>query len=147
MFYQIAINGKRDMALAPDPRSGFEMLLLRMLAFRPAVVIDESAGDVQLQAVGSPPGKDSAALEVGDSAKKSPEPLGEVAPPALTAAAVTSGAGSGCEPPPESEPRVESAPLLLSRLRPRQHQHQWRCQQDWTHCVRSSGRSCWRSWG
>lgn len=34
--YQIAITGRRDLALAPDPRIGFEMAMLRMLAFRPA---------------------------------------------------------------------------------------------------------------
>ncbi len=34
LFYQIAVNGKRDMPYAPNPRTGFEMLLLRMLAFR-----------------------------------------------------------------------------------------------------------------
>lgn len=34
LFYQIALYGKRDLPLNPDPRSGFEMLLLRMLAFR-----------------------------------------------------------------------------------------------------------------
>jgi DNA polymerase-3 subunit gamma/tau len=36
LFYQAAIIGKRDLALAPDPKSGFEMALLRMIAFRPA---------------------------------------------------------------------------------------------------------------
>jgi DNA polymerase-3 subunit gamma/tau len=36
LFYQIAIMGRRDLHLAPDPRSGAEMTLLRMLAFRPA---------------------------------------------------------------------------------------------------------------
>jgi DNA polymerase-3 subunit gamma/tau len=35
LFYQTAILGRRDLALAPDPRTGFEMTLLRMLAFRP----------------------------------------------------------------------------------------------------------------
>ncbi|MDZ7643821.1 MAG: DNA polymerase III subunit gamma/tau [Woeseiaceae bacterium] len=35
LFYQIAIIGRRDLQLAPDPRSGAEMTLLRMLAFRP----------------------------------------------------------------------------------------------------------------
>jgi DNA polymerase-3 subunit gamma/tau len=34
-FYQIGLYGKRDLVLAPDPASGFEMTLLRMLAFRP----------------------------------------------------------------------------------------------------------------
>ncbi len=36
LFYQIGLIGKRDLPLAPDPRSGFEMIMLRMLAFRPA---------------------------------------------------------------------------------------------------------------
>lgn len=35
LFYQTAILGKRDIHLAPDPRSGAEMTLLRMLAFQP----------------------------------------------------------------------------------------------------------------
>jgi DNA polymerase-3 subunit gamma/tau len=36
LFYQTALIGGRDLALAPDPRSGVEMCLLRMLAFQPA---------------------------------------------------------------------------------------------------------------
>src|SRR4029434_6404138 len=36
LFYQTAILGRRDLAFAPDPRTGFEMTLVRMLAFRPA---------------------------------------------------------------------------------------------------------------
>ncbi len=36
LYYQIAILGRRDLGYAPDPRSGFEMTLVRMLAFRPA---------------------------------------------------------------------------------------------------------------
>ncbi len=36
LLYQIAILGRRDLGLAPSPRAGFEMSLLRMLAFRPA---------------------------------------------------------------------------------------------------------------
>ena len=36
LYYQIAITGRRDMGIAPDPRTGLEMTLLRMLAFRPA---------------------------------------------------------------------------------------------------------------
>jgi DNA polymerase-3 subunit gamma/tau len=40
LYYQIATTGRRDLALAPDARTGFEMALLRMLAFRPS---DEAA--------------------------------------------------------------------------------------------------------
>ena len=35
-YYQLGLMGRRDLPLAPDPRDGFEMVLLRMLAFRPA---------------------------------------------------------------------------------------------------------------
>jgi DNA polymerase-3 subunit gamma/tau len=36
LYYQIAIKGRNELGLAPDPRTGLEMTLLRMLAFRPA---------------------------------------------------------------------------------------------------------------
>ena len=36
LCYQIALQGRQDLAMAPEPRQGFEMILLRMLAFRPA---------------------------------------------------------------------------------------------------------------
>jgi DNA polymerase-3 subunit gamma/tau len=39
-YYQMALSGRRDLGLAPDPRAGLEMLLLRMLAFKPQGVID-----------------------------------------------------------------------------------------------------------
>lgn len=35
LYYQIALLGRRDLPLAPEPSSGFEMILLRMLCFRP----------------------------------------------------------------------------------------------------------------
>jgi len=35
LFYQIGLLGRRDLPLAPEPRGGFEMVMLRMLAFRP----------------------------------------------------------------------------------------------------------------
>ncbi len=36
LFYQIAVIARRDMPYVPDTRSGLEMTLLRMLAFKPA---------------------------------------------------------------------------------------------------------------
>jgi DNA polymerase III subunit gamma/tau len=44
LFYQTALLGRRDLPLAPDPKSGVEMTLLRMLAFRPAGAVKESGG-------------------------------------------------------------------------------------------------------
>ncbi|MGN6312818.1 MAG: DNA polymerase III subunit gamma/tau [Rhodanobacteraceae bacterium] len=34
LWYQFALNGRRELPYAPDPRTGFEMALLRMLGFR-----------------------------------------------------------------------------------------------------------------
>lgn len=103
LFYQIALNGKRDIGLAPDPRGGFEMILLRMLAFRPAAVIDDSLGPEDLQPVAQP-NQTSAAVEVGTQAKKphkAPQPA--VAPPEPT--------------PVESRP-IEPAPVEQAPIMP-----------------------------
>lgn len=35
LFYQICLLGRKDLDLAPDTKAGFEMVLLRALAFRP----------------------------------------------------------------------------------------------------------------
>ncbi|MDP9013867.1 MAG: DNA polymerase III subunit gamma/tau [Pseudomonadota bacterium] len=44
LYYQIALGGRRDLAMAPEPRIGFEMSLLRMLAFRPETAAAVGAG-------------------------------------------------------------------------------------------------------
>ena len=44
LYYQIALMGGRDLQFAPDPRVGFEMTLIRMLAFRPAAADDDVSG-------------------------------------------------------------------------------------------------------
>jgi len=41
LFYQIGLIGRRDLPLAPTARTGFEMVLLRMLAFIPAASTNE----------------------------------------------------------------------------------------------------------
>ena len=67
LFYQVALNGKRDIGLAPDAKRGFEMILLRMLAFRPVAVLDDSLDPAQLTEVAAAA---PAAAEGGDPAKK-----------------------------------------------------------------------------
>ena len=64
LFYQIAIMGRRDLHLAPDPRSGAEMTLLRMLAFRPA-----AAAEVPAAAGGGAPRKSMAKGAVASAPK------------------------------------------------------------------------------
>ena len=40
LFYRPPLLGRRDLPLAPDPRAGLEMVLLRMLAFKPQGLAD-----------------------------------------------------------------------------------------------------------
>lgn len=66
LFYQISLLGRKDLPLAPEQRAGFEMVMLRAMAFRPAV----NGRPVPLK---SPP------PEVEQSAKKSePAPNADV---------------------------------------------------------------------
>jgi len=64
LCYQIALLGKRDLPLAPDMRLGFEMTLLRQLAFKP--------GDSKLQAPTTNAGQATNATG-GDTLIKKPE--------------------------------------------------------------------------
>ena len=60
LYYQIAVLGRRDMPWAPDPRIGFEMTLLRMLAFRP----DEDGAPVRAAAPATAASKSAGAAAV-----------------------------------------------------------------------------------
>jgi DNA polymerase III subunit gamma/tau len=68
LYYQIALGGRRDLAMAPEPRLGFEMTLLRMLAFRP----DAAAhGNTNGRTASAPPPR-AAAPAAGASAASAP---------------------------------------------------------------------------
>ena len=60
LFYQVGLLGRRDLPLAPDPRSGLEMALLRMLAFKPSMAsavapaAGNSAGDAAVAQAAAP---------------------------------------------------------------------------------------------
>ena len=56
LYYQIALQGRGDIANAPDTRSAVEMTLLRMLAFRPQGVPTPPQADLPLR--GNPQGQD-----------------------------------------------------------------------------------------
>jgi len=73
LYYQIALGGRRDLAMAPEPRMGFEMTLLRMLAFRPdaAAVRGDTTG--RAAAAGNPTRTTAADMPVaGKSAAAAP---------------------------------------------------------------------------
>jgi len=80
LFYQTAIIGRRDLPLAPDPRTGFEMTLLRMIAFRPAgewLTSRPGAADPaaraggSITAAGAPPGSGASAAAAGGTSGSS----------------------------------------------------------------------------
>ncbi|NOX68085.1 MAG: DNA polymerase III subunit gamma/tau [Gammaproteobacteria bacterium] len=74
LFYQTAILGRRDLHLAPDPRSGTEMTLLRMLAFQPPQSGERAATPARIPSASAAP--------VPQTKKSAPEPV--VAPPAIS---------------------------------------------------------------
>jgi DNA polymerase-3 subunit gamma/tau len=81
LFYQIAVTSRRDLGLAPDPRIGFEMAMLRMLAFQP----DESAANPsrrsQQQAPHRASGGGKKAATPADKAAKQPTAVETFASP------------------------------------------------------------------
>ena len=74
LYYQTALMGRRDLPLAPDPRSGAEMTLLRMLAFRPAADNNASAGSGGKQAAGTA-AKTAAAASPGARSSEAAAPV------------------------------------------------------------------------
>lgn len=101
LYYQIAVAGQRDLVLAPSERSGCEMTVLRMFAFRPAPA-DRAAPPA------STPGAAAAepkAAPAGQAVRESPPAAQEPAPP-------SPGAPAPCATPvSELSPETWSAVL------------------------------------
>lgn len=74
LYYQIALMGQRDLPFAPDPRSGFEMTLLRMLAFRPEQPGDGEGESVQPTLAPGRPARSAASAEPLAAPKVAGEP-------------------------------------------------------------------------
>ncbi|MFN2302045.1 MAG: hypothetical protein ABR565_09260, partial [Gammaproteobacteria bacterium] len=86
LFYQIGLIGRRDLNYAPDPRGGLEMVLLRMLAFRPDTATTASPGPAT-------PARARTTAEVSTGARPA------AAKPAVQGAAEAVAAVGGAEPP------------------------------------------------
>ncbi|TNE94950.1 MAG: DNA polymerase III subunit gamma/tau, partial [Gammaproteobacteria bacterium] len=108
LFYQAALMGRKDLAVTPDARMGFEMTLLRMLAFRPGT--DRREPPVISSANGSG-GRDS-----GDDPEPAPAPsvTRETAPaiespaePVQSEDGPETGASEQASEPSASEPEPE----------------------------------------
>jgi DNA polymerase-3 subunit gamma/tau len=74
LCYQIAIMSRRDLDYAPDARGGFEMALLRMLAFRPLSTADDEP---------RPAGRATTRRTAGATTVAMPAKTGAAAPPAV----------------------------------------------------------------
>ena len=75
LFYQMGIMARKDLEAAPDLQAGFEMALLRMLAFRP----QQHAGQMSTMAAQSQPqvSESSIATESASTVEPDPEPESE----------------------------------------------------------------------
>ncbi|MGV6393965.1 DNA polymerase III subunit gamma/tau [Pseudomonas caspiana] len=106
-YYQMGLIGRRDLPLAPDPRGGFEMVLLRMLAFRPA---DSSDAPRQpLKTVGINPATVDSSNPVAGVTAVAPV----IAPAVPTALAPAVEAAPAPVPPP---PVVKPEPVAEADL-------------------------------
>ena len=47
LYYQILLQGRQDLLISPDEAAGFEMLMLRLIAFSPQEVAPETGGEVK----------------------------------------------------------------------------------------------------
>jgi len=119
LFYSIALNGRAELALAPDEYSGLVMVLLRMLAFKPQ-------GDASKR---EPPRREAPVARANPTGTASSTPVAIARAAALVAAApaatalVPSPAPSGTlatlatsatsKPTPRAAPRADEPPPWL----------------------------------
>ena len=105
LYYQIATTGRRDLTLAPDARTGFEMTLLRMLAFAPA---EGEAAPAPRRAPAMPAGNAAGGRDGAPrgSQAAAPASAADARPPQ---ASTTVSRGQSNDSAPQPSPRV-SAP-------------------------------------
>ena len=110
LYYQIAVLARRDLGWAPEPRLGFEMCLLRMLAFHPDQPPEPSSAGggsrpMAATAAGAPPARAAA----------SAAPAAEVRTPAVNAELPTIQRREAPPPPavPVPQPVAEDAPWTV----------------------------------
>ncbi|MDQ7761333.1 DNA polymerase III subunit gamma/tau [Xanthomonas sontii] len=125
LWYQMALNGRRDLYLAPSPRAGFEMALLRMLAFRPmgvtalpagtttgAATPTQGHGNATAAGASAPAAAMAAPVAVAAAAPVAPVAAAPAPVPAAPVAAAPSAAAAPLDPPwdPPAPPAARPAP-------------------------------------
>ncbi|WP_414498723.1 DNA polymerase III subunit gamma/tau [Stenotrophomonas maltophilia] len=109
LWYQMALNGRRDLPMAPSPRAGFEMAVLRMLAFRPAAAVPPVPKSVE--GAGNAPGGNAAGGGTGAGTREAtPATAAASASPAVVAQVAAPVQAAPREPEPEPEPAPQPEP-------------------------------------
>ena len=89
LFYQICLLGRKDLQLSPDAKSGFEMVMLRALAFRP-----QSSARVS----------------------SLPTTVPTTAAATTSTSSASTDSASVVSPPPEVEPSVKKSEAVVSAV-------------------------------
>lgn len=109
LWYQMALNGRRDLPMAPSPRAGFEMAVLRMLAFRPAAAVPPVPKSVE--GAGNAPGGNAAGGGTGAGTHEAtPATAAASASPAVVAQVAAPVQAAPREPEPEPDPAPQPEP-------------------------------------
>jgi DNA polymerase-3 subunit gamma/tau len=100
VWYQLAVTGRRDLGLAPSTRAGFEMALLRMLAFRPAGGSGQGAAAPAPSAAQGSGRASSAPTSAASTPRVESRPVPAAEPPRAFAAPASSPEPARSTPPP-----------------------------------------------
>jgi DNA polymerase-3 subunit gamma/tau len=110
LYYQIAITGRRDLGLAPDPRTGLEMTLLRMLAFKPA---EAGSGGVVPGVEGKK--TDNGSSEAAKTARAAFDTMQQIKSASTPKSSMpVSAPVAEPEPEPEPEPELKLEPETIA---------------------------------
>ena len=112
LFYQLGLLARRDLPLAPEPQVGFEMALLRMLAFHPATAAPSTTPDVSPRPASSGAAPAAPSLGTTGSAPERPRPSPaseRSASPESPRASITPAASAPPAPPAPRSPVGASA--------------------------------------
>lgn len=109
LWYQMSVNGRRDLPLAPSPRAGFEMSVLRMLAFRPAGAAEPGPAPGSGGRSEPARGRDAAAQAAAAMREMGAGPVREGAPRESAASAPSAARAALAKPAVESAPAEAAA--------------------------------------
>lgn len=113
LYYQIALKGREDLPLSPSERVGLEMVILRMMAFRPVSQPQANAISTQVEASAPVEPKPVSTVPVVNPALRAqpkasiPQSRPQASQPDPTASAVPPVADYGYEPPQYDGPPIE----------------------------------------